>query len=550
MNIAKYMNSFAAGASEFWRREKVVVLFFALYFFVGMFVLRDFGVSWDELYQDAIGHFNLQYVTGKDTHLLDETNTAKFAAPLYEMFIGGTGRVLGVHSASFEAVGQFSMYYRHFLNFCTFFIGVIFFYLLCLRMFKNKYFGLLGASFLIMTPRLFADQFYNSKDGVFLALFIITFYFLIRFMERPSTKRIVWLAIMTGITFGVRVGVLFIPVFAFLYLGTDYILTGSRHLSVKHVCLYVVITLIVIFGTYPVMWSNPIQNFISLIKFFGYQPNNVPNLYFGTYVPAFELPWHFIPVWISITTPPIYLILFLTGLLSLIMNIQKGVVRFFVTRREDVLVLLWFFVPLFMVIVGHSVLYNSWRHMFFIYPAFIIMMIHGILFIRSVLLRYIPQHILAVMVCIALFGNFVYVGWRMTELHPYEHLYFNFLAGTDMNTVRKNFDMDYWGLTYKQGLENLIRYDKGNKVVVIADFPARANSYILSSQDQSRVFVGFPWDIKKPIPKYFMTNFFFSQKEFPYKVIYTVRVKGADILKVYELPESAGIRFDGTFIYR
>src|SRR5258708_19757087 len=36
-------------------------------------------------------------------------------------------------------------------------------------------------------------------------------------------------------------------------------------------------------------------------------------LYMGAFVRSTKLPWHYIPVWVSITTPPLYLLLFAAG---------------------------------------------------------------------------------------------------------------------------------------------------------------------------------------------------------------------------------------------
>ena len=37
----------------------------------------------------------------------------------------------------------------------------------------------------------------------------------------------------------------------------------------------------------------------------------------------------------------------------------------------------------------------------------------------------------------------------MIKIHPYQYAYFNFLAGKDFN---KKFEMDYWGLSYKENI--------------------------------------------------------------------------------------------------
>lgn len=528
------------------------LLFFVLYFLVGILIFRDYGVSWDELYQDGIGQINMQYITGMNRQLLDATNPATFVSPIYEMFLVSTAKAFGFNAEGFSIIGQKSLYYRHFVNFTTFFVGVVFFYLLCRNIWKNTYLALLGSSMLVLTPRVFADQFYNSKDTVFLAFFVMTFYALTKFLEKRSSIRLIALAVLTGIAFSIRVGALFIPVILVGSLLCDYVfLETVRKRFIKdsiQMLFYGFLSAYIIYVTYPVLWENPIKNFLYLFQFFGKFPNIIPNLYFGKVIPSNYLPWHFIPVWVSISTPPLYLALFLIGLTGLLFTMIRNTKELYKAHRDVLLVVLWFFVPLIAVIAGRSALYNSWRHMFFIYPAFLIVGIQGVVYVRKFFLRYVSKRTVALFLNSVFLVHFLYIGITMMQLHPYEHLFFNFLVGPDMKAIRKNFDTDYWGLTYRKGLEFLLSYDKSNNVVVIGDFPAVDNYLILSQKDAQRMSVCQPWFKCKDRPKYFMTNFFFSQQEPPFKELYAVHISGADILKVYELPDS--IPFDGTFPYR
>ena len=58
---------------------------------------------------------------------------------------------------------------RHLLNFLVAWAGAIAVWLLALRRFGDWRPALLAAAFLVFSPRLFAESFYNSKDIVFMA---------------------------------------------------------------------------------------------------------------------------------------------------------------------------------------------------------------------------------------------------------------------------------------------------------------------------------------------------------------------------------------------
>ena len=50
--------------------------------------------------------------------------------------------------------------------------------------------GRLGSLFLILSPRIFAHSFYNSKDLAFLSFFIISIYTMVRYLEEKTLASI------------------------------------------------------------------------------------------------------------------------------------------------------------------------------------------------------------------------------------------------------------------------------------------------------------------------------------------------------------------------
>ena len=47
----------------------------------------------------------------------------------------------------------------------------------------------------------------------------------------------------------------------------------------------------------------------------------------------------------------------------------------------------------------------------------------------------------------------------MIKDHPHQNVYFNFLAGKNIQT---KFELDYWGLSNKQALEYILKNDSKN----------------------------------------------------------------------------------------
>ena len=61
-------------------------------------------------------------------------------------------------------------------------------------------------------------------------------------------------------------------------------------------------------------------------------------------------------------------------------------------------------------------------------------------------------------------------------MHPYQNVYFNRLAGKDMQMIKQRFDLDYWGLAYREGLAYILSVDDRETIPVYADTPAGVRS--------------------------------------------------------------------------
>jgi hypothetical protein len=119
-------------------------------------------------------------------------------------------------------------------------------------------------------------------------------------------------------------------------------------------------------------------------------------------------------------------------------------------------------VPLLSVIVGKATLYDGWRHLYFVYPALVFVAAEGARAAVQAARARLPAPrggraaVLAAVACALVFAEPVSF---LVRNHPYGNVYFNRLAGPDMRTVRDRFEVDYWGLSYRRGLEYVLRHD-------------------------------------------------------------------------------------------
>ena len=123
----------------------------------------------------------------------------------------------------------------------------------------------------------------------------------------------------------------------------------------------------------------------------------------------------------------------------------------------------------------------------------------------------------------------------MVISHPLEHVYYNVLAGANLNVVKPNFELDYWGLSYRQGLAYILQHDPAQVITFYApDRIGDLNSLIFPEEEKNRlVFVDDPSKAN-----YFVGNYKAHPAVYVYPAsqdVFDVVIDGAKILSVYHL---------------
>lgn len=512
-----------------------VCIFFLLFLLIGIGIYKDYGISRDEPVQRDTGIIALEYVMGENQNLL--TYRDKYYGQIFEILLVIVERAL-------HLTQDIRLVYlmRHLVNFLAFFTGVVFFYRLCKFRFNSWKVGLLGSLFLILSPRIFADSFYNSKDLIFLSVFIISIYTLVTYLDNKSLPRAAIHALTCAFLIDIRILGIMVPLLTIIFFISDLFIIKLLKLRCKktigsillYMCLLIFFTIIF----WPTLWHSPVYNFIEAFKQMSHYPFIGTNLYLGDYIRSSDIPWHYVPVWIAITTPLLYTALFLVGCFYTIKLLIKNPAKFYIDRRYDLIFMLWFFLPLVSVIVMKSYLYNAWRQMFFIYPGLLIISMVGLTSIFKFIkteFRNVVQKIISVVFIVLISFSLVNTGVFMVRYHPHQNVYFNILAGKNMKEVKYNFDLDYWGLSYRQALEYILKNDKGDDIKVCVANPSacgKINVFILPSEDRNRlIYVDDPEEAD-----YFISNYRYHRDEYSYEHEYfSIKVGGEKIMVVYKL---------------
>lgn len=522
---------------QFLNRHKslIVIGFFVLYFLLGLSIFRHYGISWDEQISRSNGLFSYQYITGQSSDLLrykDKDYGVAFELPLVVI-----EEKLGIKTP------QEVFYLRHFLTFLFFFVASIFFYKLASKRF-GAWLGLLAVTILILTPRIFADSFYNSKDIGLLSAMIISIFTLFHFLEKPNLKRALIHGVACAFVVDIRLpGLIIVPITLGAFaLDTLLLSQKSAWLTrLKTLSIYLVSFLFFTVLFWPYLWSSPIghfgQAFSNFSRFLRFDDTV---LYFGNYFRASVIPWHYPLVWIAISTPLIYIAFFLAGIVFTALKFFKNISGFYKSSRYDLVFLAWFFAPLFMVIAFNSSLYDGWRQLYFIYPALILIAIVGfegmLNLVKHQKAKFLFLGILAISVV-----NLVSVLNFMIFYHPYQNLYFNRLVG-GMENAKQNFELDYWGLTFREGLEYIAKHDSSPQIPVFFAHGNKSNIDILKEEDRKRFIA-----LSEPKgAKYILSNYRWlkdldnyrwkpEDAEFKPEEFYSVIVDGTKVMTVFKL---------------
>jgi hypothetical protein len=538
------------------RKHIIVAVFFAAVLAIGLVAFKDYGVAWDEPVQRQYGSEVYGYIVHHDQQLLVDRH--RYYGPVFELLLYSLEKALGLN----DTRPIYMM--RHLVNFLVFWAGVVFFYLLCKYLFRSWKLGLLGSTFLVLSPAIFAHGFYNTKDIPFLSLFIAGVYTLVRYLDRPVLR---WAAVhgaVCALLVDTRIAGILLPALTVLFLGYDAASRRRRGSEVKRAGISLGVFAAVWAGgtvlLWPTLWRDPIKGFVQGFEGMQNFPWEATVLYLGRYVWATNLPWHYTPVWIGVSTPLAYVILFAVGLAvaaksvvwtrSIRSSIRgDGVPKDAAanrgrtergqspieTRRTRLLVLLWLLVPPAYYAVSRAVLYDEWRHSFFVYPALLVVSLVGLVSLWGLVRdrfhgvgRRLASSALVWLVALNLGATATF----MLRYHPHQNVYFNSLVGGVKGASGK-FELDYWGLSYRKGLEYILRSDPARMIPVLsANPPGRYNADILKPADRKRLV--FVEDAAEA--KYYITNFRWEKKRLPPEAErYAVRVGGAKLMAVYQL---------------
>ena len=465
-----------AAISAFCRKRArlCVSLFFAVLLLAGLCVSGDYGLPFDELAEQVILQENLNeyahQLLGADSEAVAYYNRL------------GIDRI----SESIERDHGQSAYYAvapilplastapdrlsalwHAYTWLWFMVGVLAIYGFGREMGWSRPIACITALLLFLSPRFFAEGHYNNKDMVLLSLFLLTLWLGLRLFKKPGYLRGLLFSLAGAMATNTKIIGIF-P-WGLIGLGMIGIVTARKAWDRRMVgiALATLASFVLIYALLtPALWPNPaeylaylLQNASGFTRWKGYL------IYKGMFIDQQKapIPRLYLPTMMLITLPLYTLVLAAAGQLRALWDAARAIKQKKALADERcwmifILTLCWL-LPLGYAIVSRPIVYNGWRHFYFVYAGIVLLAGHGI----SALSQWLTQlktkakpsslrahgHKLAtLLLCLC----FAISAAGIIANHPYQYGYYNLLA---RKTAATDMEMDYWNVSIVNAMHKL-----------------------------------------------------------------------------------------------
>jgi hypothetical protein len=518
-----------------------------LLYTIGLLLSSNFGVAWDEYQQRAIGTYNLiqiiRYINpglvpSRFSYfpVLDNLKDGGYQThgAWFEMLLGIFERILGLESDK----SIFMM--RHGLTFTFVFFGIVNLAIFLKGLTKSIWATLVSVLILITSPRLFADSFYNSKDMIFFSMICIGLNITRIYLKYQNRRFLVLQAVVIGLTAGVRLaGIILIVILTIMVIIKPPLPVINIIQRIRAGFGFILISGVTLIVSMPYLWKNPFVRLLDIATRNTQFEWNGNVLFNGSLISAKHLPWTYLPIWICITTPLLYLLCAFFGFaLSTIFVIQRYRERKFTFESEHISLLAYLVFGLLcfiVVIIQKSVLYDGWRHFYFIYPLLICL---SSICLKWLFVKFHERAIFKIFV-ILVFAQIILVSSWMVRNFPMTNLYFSPIIS---GQPALKWEMDYWGLGNLEALKWILEYDSKQTVTVsaISSTPLVQSLKLLQSNEISRL------DLRREIksPEYLINNFRglrkpeISMEIDGYRLVKTFAVDKTVYLQIYKINRS------------
>ena len=459
---------------------------------IGAAILDDYGVSTDEETQRWLAEINWRYAAEGEAPPFPVASD-RFYGVAFELPILLAEKALGLDDT------RHAHLLRHAAGHLLFLAGALCCALLARRMTGSTLAALLALALFALQPRIYAHAFFNSKDVPALALFAVCLWLAHRAFRRGGAGAFLLcgagVAVLTNLRLPAGLALLAAVVAVRVLDLTLAPGSAARRRVGASIAAFAAAWAGVLYAISPYMWADGPAAFVDAVTAFARHPNRTSILFQGRVFSPWELPPHYFPAWVAVSTPPVLLAL---GLAGFVLALRRGLARPGAALRNTparfalLVAACWAGPPLAAALTGAHA-YDGWRHMFFIHAPLCVLAALGAGTLARTARRMARGGKTALRALAA--AGAAAAAASVVLLHPHQQVYFNGLEDrTTPWRLRDRYDFGYWGPAFRAGLERALAERPGADIRVCRplDFHPHTNRRILRREDRERIVIVDP----------------------------------------------------------
>lgn len=319
--------------------------------------------------------------------------------------------------------------------------------------------GVLAFLLIALSPRILGESMNNPKDIPFAFANVFFLYYLVRYLavsgQTGQWKYVLLMGLGLGLAMGFRIGGIVLIPYTLLFTCIYFLWDTAFREKLRngypkallqmglHFGLMILLGYIICILFWPWALQEPFTRPFKALEAMTRRRTTIWILFEGAFIMNKDVPWYYTIKWIAISSPAWVLCSFLLGIAML-----RPLARRY---GKPVLFLLFFsfFFPILYTIYRDSVLYDTWRHFFFIYPAMVLL--------SALTCNYLLEYYAARAAYRYTISGVIGLGLALPLLwiarsFPNEYIYFNELSGGIKGAVGI-YDLDYYQNSGKQAAD-------------------------------------------------------------------------------------------------
>ncbi len=513
--------------NQIFKKNILIIIFSIFYLLIGIFNVKDYGIGIEEHFQRSSGFFWLNFIFDSlnienfknisENKLLEikdfspnlpSLEIANYYGILFDLPLAFLEIIFNINNS------EDYFFLRHLTNFLFFYLSGIFFYKLIYFKTSSQVISFIGTSMYLLAPKIYGNSFFDCKDLFFLSLFTICIYFFLKYEIKKSYKSLIIISLFFSFATSSRIFGLMLPISFFFLTFLEFLNTKEIHVLFSKILIFSLFYILFLYIQWPYMWVfnyNEIQNFFEPFRVH----TNLKVFFNGEFFESNHLPFSYIPKWVAISTPILYLFFFSVGTIHYIRRLFFRLIEMKdntltndlwrgTSEKIDFFVFISFLQVSIVYLSSSPNLIKGWTHFLFLHFFIIYFAILGLRFLFLLNRKNKKNKNILIVILFFMLSEVVY---KLYIYHPYQSLYFNnFMTKEDKN----RYEIDYQSISRYQAIKEIIE-DSVNDTIEVATAswtPLKEGISMIPSKDRKEIIFSGTKNIEEA--DYIYTNYFYE----------------------------------------